>query len=146
MTSPQQRQSYRDHATLLDFRDTEIMVRLAEESNGSGKGVTTAQLADALGFEPDGDRRPVGIRLAWMRRYGMVAFSETDRAWRLSPGGRRVIQAQERAAEIAVVDQLPDETMVEVMAHVTSRYRHGQAMLAHLLRREFLFGTQGRRS
>lgn len=130
------------HATLYDFRDLDLMLKVAEESNGS-KGVSTHELADLLGFD-EGDNRPVGIRLAWMRRYGMVAFDEGERLWRLSPGGRRVATAQLRSREIKLVDELPDESMVEVMAHVTSRYRHGRGMLAHLLRREFLFGTRGR--
>jgi hypothetical protein len=34
--------------------------------------------------------------------------------------------------------------MVEVMSHVTSRYRLGDPVIASLLRREFLFGTQKR--
>jgi hypothetical protein len=30
------------------------------------------------------------------------------------------------------------------MANITSRYHHGSPMMAHLLRREFLFGTKPR--
>jgi hypothetical protein len=132
----------REAATLYDFRDVDILYRIAEEMNGA-KGIPTTEIAELLGFE-EGDNRPMGIRLAWMRKYGMVLFDEKDRLWRLSAGARRVIAAREQAREIEVVDRLPDESMVEVMAHVTSRYRHGQSYLAHLLRREFLFGTQKR--
>ena len=130
-------------ATLYDFRDIELMFKIAEEVNGSRKGVTTPELADAMGFD-EGDNRPVAIRLAWMKRYGMVLFDQNAREWKLTAGGRRVIASQVRANDIAVVDTLPDESMVEVMAHVTSRWRHGNAMLAHMLRREFLYGTQRR--
>lgn len=130
-------------ATLFDFRDTELMIKIAEEANGSRKGIATSELAEALGFE-EGDNRPMGMRLGWMRKYGMVLFDENERTWRLSAGGRRVVEARVRSREIEVVDKLPDEAMVEVMAHVTSRYRHGQSTLAHLLRREFLYGTQRR--
>jgi hypothetical protein len=130
------------HATLYDFRDVELMHKIVAEANGS-KGVTSAELSEALGFD-EGDRRPVGIRLAWMKRYGMVLYDDRDQTWRLTAGGGRVIAAQQLSREIEIVDRLPDESMVEVMAHVTSRYRHGQSMLAHLLRREFLYGTQKR--
>lgn len=142
--SSRRRQTAAKHATLYDFRDLDLLLKIATEANGS-KGLTTAELADLLGFE-EGDNRPMGIRLAWMRRYGMVAFDEGDRLWRLSTGGRRVATAQIKARQIDVIEKMPDEAMVEVMAHVTSRYQHGQNVLAHMLRREFLYGTQkGRR-
>jgi hypothetical protein len=129
------------HASLYDFRDTDIMYRLAEsDTNG---GVPTAELADLLGFE-EGDTRSVSIRLAWMRRYGMVLFDEKERHWSLSPGGQRVVTAHLHAPALKVVETLPDETMVEIMAQVTSRYMRGEPMLAHMLRREFLYGTKQR--
>jgi hypothetical protein len=62
----------------------------------------------------------------------------------VSPAGKRVISAKLKARDLAVVEKLPDEAMVEVMAQVTSRYHRGEAMLAHLLRREFLYGTKKR--
>ena len=127
------------HASLYDFRDRDIMFRLDEATmNG---GVPSTELADLLGFE-EGDTRPVSIRLAWMRRYGMVVFDEQQRLWSLSPGGQRVVAAHLRAPQLRVVEKMPDESMVEIMALVTSRYQRGEAMLAHMLRREFLYGTK----
>ena len=130
------------HATLYDFRDIDLMFKIREEANGS-KGLTSHELADLLGFE-EGDNRPIGIRLSWMKRYGMIAFDEGERLWNLSPSGLRVTDAHLKAREIKLLDQLPNESMVEVMAHVTSRYQHGKGMLAHMLRREFLYGTKRR--
>ena len=131
------------HATLYDFRDMDLMFKLAEEVNGS-RGILATDLAELLGFE---DAKAIGMRLAWMRRYGMLAYNENERLWNLSTGGRRVIDSRLKARELKVVDELPDEAMVEVMAHVTSRYHHGKGMIGNLLRREFLFGTQqGRRA
>ena len=114
------------------------MYRLAESENG---GVETRELAEALGFDAEEGGRNVGIRLAWMRRYGMVVFDENHRSWNLSRGGQRVIAASERAPALKVVDQMPDELMIETMAHVTSRFRKGDTMLGHMLRREFRYGT-----
>src|SRR5215471_17101750 len=131
------------HATLYDFRDLDLMLHLAEMVNGDGKGVPTSELADALGFA-EGESRGVGIRLAWMKRYGMVAFNENERTWSLSRGGERVTQAHIRAPALRVVEQMPDESAVELMAHVTSRFQRGEPMIAQMLRREFLFGTQKR--
>lgn len=129
------------HATLYDFRDIDLMQKIAAETNGHG-GISSVDLADLLGFGEE--TRPVGIRLAWMKRYGMVAFDEQERTWSLSPSGERVVQAKVQARSITVVQKMPDEAMVDVMAHITSRYQHGQPMLAHMLRREFLYGTKSR--
>lgn len=128
-------------ATLYDFRDTDIMYRLSEADNG---GINSHDLAEALGFDAEEGGRPVGIRLAWMRRYGMVAFDDAHRTWSLTRGGKRVVQAHELAPSLKVVEKMPDEQMVEVMAHVTSRFQRGEQMLGHMLRREFLYGTKKR--
>jgi hypothetical protein len=130
-------------ATLYDFRDLDLMLRIDEEVNGHQPGIASSDLADSLGFE-EGDNRAVGIRLAWMRRYGMVAYDEREKLWSLSPGGRRVTQAHLRAPALRVVESMPDEAAVEMMAHVVSRYQRGDAMIAHMLRREFLYGTKPR--
>lgn len=128
------------HASLYDFRDLDIMLHLAENQNG---GVPSSELAEMLGFE-EGDNRPIAIRLAWMRRYGMVAFDDQHRSWSLTSGGDRVTKAHIRAPALKVVEAMPDEASVELMAHITSRYQRGEPMLAQMLRREFLYGTKKR--
>src|SRR5215831_4701793 len=130
-----------EHATLYDFRDADLMFRIAEHRNG---GISALELADELGFDAEEGGRSVGIRLAWMKRYGMVAFDEGNRSWSLSAGGDRVVAAQLRAPELKVVEKMPDEKMIEVMALVTSRFQRGETMLGHMLRREFAFGTKKR--
>jgi hypothetical protein len=127
-------------ASLYDFRDADIMHRLAEASND--RGVSSQEVAELLGFEAESGGRTVATRLAWMRRYGMVAFNQEERLWSLSPSGERVIAAQLKAPELRVVERMPDEKMIEVMALVTSRFQRGEAMLGHMLRREFLYGTK----
>jgi len=129
------------HATLYDFRDLDLMLHLAEMANG--KGVETHELAEVLGFA-EGDNRAVGIRLAWMKRYGMVAFDDNKRTWSLSRGGERVTKAQLRAPQLQLVETMPDESAIELMAHVTSRFQRGEPMIAQMLRREFLYGTKRR--
>jgi hypothetical protein len=130
------------HATLYDFRDLDLLMKLDAESDSDG-WVETEALAAALGFDDDGVRN-VGIRLGWMKRYGMIQRDERTGVWRLSPGGERVIEARLRAATKRELEKLDDESMIEVMANVAHRYRHADAMTATILRREFLFGTQRR--
>lgn len=126
-------------ASLYDFRDLDLMIKLADSAGGPHSEVTAQELAESLGFE---DAREISTRLSWMRRYGMLGYSEERHAWSLSRGGERVIESRLRAAKARAIDSVPDESLVEVMAHVTARYRLGDPMIAQLLRREFLFGTK----
>lgn len=125
-------------ATLYDFRDLDLMLKIRAEGDQEG-WTETERLAESMGFER---ARQIGTRLAWMRRYGMLEFDAEKHLWRLSPGGERVTNARLRAAQSRTIEALPDESMVQVMANVTSRYRHGDGMIAQLLRREFLYGTR----
>jgi hypothetical protein len=129
------------HATLYDFRDIDIMLRIADEAE---QRIESAELADAIGLGENGGTRAVGVRLAWMKRYGFVQYDEKEHRWALSAAGHRITAAHLKAAQLRALESVPDEAMVDVMAHVTSRYRHGDAVMAQLLRREFLFGTQKR--
>lgn len=128
------------HATLYDFRDLDIMLKIAAEGDEEG-WVETEALASSLGFEELG---APSSRLSWMRRYGMLEYDSERRLWRLTEGGDRVTRSKLKAGQSKSIEAVPDEAMVEVMASVTTRFRHGEPMLAHLLRREFLYGTAPR--
>jgi hypothetical protein len=129
------------HATLYDFRDLDLMLKIENEADQEG-WVEAAALAASLGFGED--VRPVAQRLSWMRRYGMLDRHKDSGDWRLTDGGLRVIEARLRAAQSRTIEAIPDEALVDVMAHVTSRFRLGDPMVATMLRREFLFGTKRR--
>jgi len=129
-------------ASLRDFRDLDLLQKILAEHDAEG-WIETEALAQTMGLGDDHNRN-VSIRLAWMRRYGMIERDEQRGLWRLSRGAERVIEARLRAASTSELEALPDEAMVEVMANVVSRYHHADAMTAHLLRREFQFGTQPR--
>jgi DNA-binding IclR family transcriptional regulator len=126
-------------ATIYDFRDIDLMMRLSEEPE-----IPATELAEAVGLTDDGATQALGRRLGWMKRYGFVAYDPKLHRWSLSQAGQRITESQLRSAQIRALDSIDDEAMVNVMAHVTSRYRHGDAVVAQLLRREFAFGTQKR--
>lgn len=129
-------------ASLYDFRDLDLMMRIADDAEAR---ITSKDLAESIGLDTEGGgTQAVAIRLAWMKRFGFVEFDSNRRDWTLSAGGRRITQANLRAAQTRAIEAVPDEAMVEVMSHVTSRYRLGDPVIASLLRREFLFGTQKR--
>jgi hypothetical protein len=79
--------------------------------------------------------------MGWMRRYGVFERHEGG-LWRLTRAGERVLLARKQAAALESVADVPDGALVDVMAHVTSRYRRGDPLMATLLRREFEFGTR----
>ena len=80
--------------------------------------------------------------MGWMARFGMVDRDE-EGFWGLTDGGSRVVQAKLRAAQASALDTLPDESMIEAMAHIAGR-QHYDPMLATMLRREFAYGTKRR--
>src|SRR5262245_11567320 len=95
------------HATLYDFRDLDLMIRLKDQG-----GMQTEDLASDLGFGKD--LQPVGIRLGWMARFGMVDRDDNG-FWGLTDGGSRVVRAKLRAAQASALSALPDESMIEAM-------------------------------
>jgi hypothetical protein len=125
--------------TVYDIRDLDLMLRLQDLTS-----VTAKDLAGEMGVNGDSDGHVIAARLAWMRRYGMLDLTPKSREWSLSEGGRRVTSAQLRAAAKSQIESVPDEEMVEVMAHVTSRVRLGDRMTAAMLRREFQYGSRVR--
>jgi hypothetical protein len=129
-------------ASLYEFRDLDVLHKIEAEGDDQG-WIETEHLARSLGLGDDHNRN-VAIRLAWMRRYGMVVRDDAKGLWRLSRGGERVVAARVRAAATRELEALPEEAMVETMASVVSRYRFVDTMTAAMLRREFLFGTQPR--
>jgi hypothetical protein len=126
--------------SLFEFRDLDLMHKLA--SGGGADGMTSRELAEEIGFS--GEVQSVSVRSSWMRHFGFFDFDEERRLWRLSASGERIVEADVRASTIAALEKVPDEALVDVMAHVTSRYRVGDPTTATLLRREFLFGTKRR--
>lgn len=125
-------------ASLYEFRDLDLMMVLHAEGE-----MTSAQLADVLGIK---DAHAIGSRGAWMRRFGMFEYDQRTGCWSLSTGGQRVVTAKRKAAALRTVEDVPDESMVDIMSHVTARYRLGDPMMASLLRREFAYGTSPRSS
>lgn len=127
-----------ERLSVYDFRDLDLMVQVRDLMNGDG--VTSQDVREALGM-PEESQSAVGSRLAWMRRFGIFTKDEKTGTYRLSAGGERVIESKVKAAAQHRLEAVPDEAMVEVMAHVTSRYRLGDPLMATLLRREFVYGT-----
>ena len=120
--------------SIREFRDLDILVKLRE----SGP-ILSRDLASELGADEHGS--VIGRRLGWMRHYGMLERNDGS-LWSLTDAGKRVVFARKRAALMQELGELPEEELIEVMAEVCARYRLGNPMIATMLRREFVFGTQ----
>lgn len=129
------------HLTVYDFKDTDLMQLVAQEG---AEGISAADLAEGMGWNGADGVRAIGMRFAWMKKYGMLAYDDKRHLWTVSEGGERVLESHIRAASRKVIEALPAEALVEHMAHITSIYRLGDPMVAHLLRREFQYGTSPR--
>jgi len=120
--------------SVREFRDLDLLLKLKETGP-----ILSRDLASELGKDEFGSI--IGRRLGWMGHYGMLERSDKG-LWSLTDGGRRVAWARTRAALIDDLGKLPAEELIEVMAAVTARWRSGDPMIAAMLRREFIFGTQ----
>jgi predicted ArsR family transcriptional regulator len=121
--------------SLYEFRDHDLMLKLSEVGE-----ISSVDLAGELGLDGEA-ARSAGTRMAWMRRYGMVQFDRKKKLWTLTRAGERVVAAKRRAALQNLIDQMPEGELIEAMAYITARYRLGEPMVAHMLRREFIYGT-----
>jgi hypothetical protein len=120
--------------SIREFRDLDLLLKLKETGP-----ILSKDLAAELGRDEFGSI--IGRRLGWMGHYGMLERSDKG-LWSLTDGGKRVAFARTRAALISDLEKLPAEELIEVMAAVTARWRSGDPMIASMLRREFIFGTQ----
>ena len=130
-------------ASVYEFRDLDLMLALARVADNDG-WAETQLVAEHVGLGENGGTRAMGQRLAWMRKFGMVERNPELHVWRLTRGGERVTESHLQAAQKRAIEAVPDDALVDVMAHVTSRYMHGDPLVANLLRREFQFGTRPR--
>jgi len=107
-------------------------------------GVTSAELSQALGMDDERGHHSLGIRFAWMRRYGMLDYDEKAHVWTVTSSGERVMEARSRAARVKKAPVIPEEEAVEHIARITALYRLGDPMVATMIRREFMYGTDRR--
>jgi hypothetical protein len=129
--------------SVYDFNDTEILTVL--DTAGGGGGLPAVDLSKELGARDDVKGHGMGVRLGFMRKWGMVNQDPKDKVWMVTPGGARVLESRRLATAKKMIQDLPEEEMVEVMAFVCSLIRkqrtERERMLGKMLMREFRFGT-----
>jgi hypothetical protein len=134
----------RHRLTLLDYSDRELLNLMMDEAGEDG-WASVHDLAVAIGIDAKHPGQHVGIRLGWMRRYGAVERQNGAPMWRPTPMGRALARGDLSEDQREVIEGLTSEQMLTLTRTLTTRYRRVGDTAAHLMRREWQYGTHGRR-
>lgn len=130
----------RQHLTLFDYNDRELLHLMMDEADADG-WVDSRELARVIGMDKD-HARSVGVRLGWMRRYRAVERKDGTRKWRPTPQGRALALGD---MDRTMIEGLAPEQLLMLTRLLTIRYKHAGDTAAHLIRREWRYGTHGRK-
>jgi hypothetical protein len=133
----------RQSLTLLDYSDRELLNLLLDEGDDQG-WVDSRDLARTIGMHKD-HAGSVGQRLGWMRRYGATERKDGTRQWRTTPAGRALALGDLDPEQQEVVEGLSSEQLLMLTRTLTKRYARVGDTAAHLIRREWRYGTHGRK-
>ena len=133
----------RQHLTLLDYSDRELLNLMLDEGDAQG-WVESPELARVLGMAKD-HAGSVGQRLGWMRRYGATERKEGTREWRPTPMGRALALGDLTPEQQEMFEHLDPEQLLMLTRQLTRRYSRVGDTAAHLIRREWRYGTHGRK-
>jgi hypothetical protein len=102
-----------------------MSLRLEEFSDRDNEGaITSGELAESMGLRPTKalphPERNIASRLAWLRRYGVVARTE-DKRWMLNDVGERLLHASLKKGEQKVLDGFDEDELLVVVASLGDR-------------------------
>lgn len=129
---------------LYDYSDRELLAMMLDEAGDDG-WVNTHDLAAALSIDHKHPGQCVGIRLSWLKRYGVVQRKDGSPEWRLTRAGLAQALGKLDPEQQAVLDGLSTEQMLTLTGSLTRRYRRVGETAAHLMRREMTAGIYHRR-
>lgn len=135
--------------TLYDFSDPEFLAVCQDVQNAFGYFKTT-EVSDRLNLDVKHPNNNVGIRLGWLKRYGVVEREEDKesdyyRHWRLTEEGAAVVNAHLNPNQRRAMEGLGIEQSLEVAKLLTDRYQVSGRATANLVRRQIQYGFQPRR-
>jgi hypothetical protein len=126
---------------LYAFSDEELLALVKDNLDSEG-WVTSAELADAIGLDPDAETRnnAVGIRLAWMARYGVVRRDDEHSGlarWTLTGRGIVILEATFNKALENELGKLKGDALWRLTREITGRYGDADQVSANMVRRSF---------
>jgi hypothetical protein len=130
---------------LYAFSDEELLAIVRDNLDSSG-WVTSGELADAIGIDPDAETRnnAVGIRLAWMARFGVIRKNTPgdnlpgpQARWTITGRGIVILEATFSKSLEKELEGLKGEALWRLARTVTSRYGAADNESAVMVRRSF---------
>lgn len=105
--------------TLEEFSDPELLAALVDHADSEGQ-ISSSELADALGLSGlKHPRQNVAIRLAWLKRYGIVYRDEKSHRWGLTAIGSTLVNGNLRAGERRLLESLDQDRLYAVVQEVS---------------------------
>lgn len=126
---------------LLDYSDKELLAIVADNVGDDG-WAKTADVRDTLGLPKDRGSQSVGVRLAWLKRYGIVEGGA--RKWRLTPIGEVFLNGQLPDAIKRQVGELEPGQLHAVTRLLARRQKRAAKPVGHMIRREWVYGTSAK--
>jgi hypothetical protein len=130
-----------DNLTLFDYSDRELLHIVLDQQDPQTGYASTAEIAEALGMTGNHPNASVGIRLAWMRRWGAIAKRDGKPHWQVTKIGEDLIAGRLRKPQEAAVDEADPGELLMLTRRMTERYRAAGLTASHLIRREWKRGT-----
>ena len=128
--------------TLFDYSDRELLWVVFENADDDG-WTLNREIAKAIGLSEDNSRanQCVGIRMAWLKRYGVAEYKgEGSGKWRVTPIGEVLMKGELAKDEQRALNSLRPEQMILVSRWMGERYQKSKVEAGHMIRREIRRG------
>jgi DNA-binding IclR family transcriptional regulator len=130
---------------LEDFSDRELLFALEEHADGDGT-VSSHELADGLGLSGlENPHQNIAIRLAWLKRYGVVERDPGGKRWALTDVGARILHGGLRARESRALTEMSEDALFAAMEVFGSRMLNAHSEAAKMSERQWRYAMAQRK-
>lgn len=124
---------------LVDYSDRELLSILAEISDEEG-WATTAEVADAVDLDTRHPNNCVGVRFAWLRKFGALERNSRGK-WRMTTLGYALMSGELNSAQERILETLDNTQMLSLMRRVSRRWMVLDQTSSTLVKREWTHGV-----
>lgn len=125
---------------LESYSDRELLLLMKDLRDENGH-VQSEEIADRLDLDHPKPLQCVGIRMAWMRRYGVVDFQRQLKVWYLTSKGEAIANGGLTKAQTKALESISAERGMEAVMALGSRYREFGEIEATMMRRAWKYSV-----